>query len=250
MSPLFLRFRPLASFFLSLGLGLLVFILALPPTAVAQQAAPPFFAKVKGVTERNSLVVVDEQGNARQVVLAFLSIPFGDQPYSTRARAVLQAQLTDRRVSVRPIGEPHEGYVLGLVYVGDENFNLDFLSRGHSWLDPMQVANPTWLTVQQRARSDGRGLYADPRAIHPQQWQSEEKTVSLVSRALDSVNEQQSVSSRIRSTFVGHRTRREFVPFSCVASWKQWPQRELVPLLTVAGAEDSGFKRINCPTDK
>lgn len=214
-------------------------------------AAPPFFGQVVSVTESNSLVISRDSGDRVQVVLAFLSIPLGDQPYADRAHRILRAQLLGRRVSVRPLGSGDPRYILGLVYVGDQSFNLDFLSRGHAWVDYHQVSHPAWLGAQNRAKTLGLGLYADPAAKHPREWATDMTEVSRLLSATDSMSSDADFAAALLSIFVGNRTTREFVSMHCFALWSTWPTSDLVPHLTFAGAEDSGYSQIPCePPDR
>lgn len=226
-------------------LGLLS-LLFFPPFVLAGEQAPPFFGTVVEVSKANSLMVKQAGGDITQVTLAFLSIPIGNQPYASRAHQILKAQLLNRRVSVRPIGSPDAAYLVGLVYVGNENFNLDFLRRGHAWVDYFQVSHPSWLTTQQRARAEKRGLYADPEATHPLEWQRQMIKATRVSELAREIAADTTNTAKIRKTFVGHRKDKIYVPFDCIETWATWSQVQRVPLLTVAGAEDSGFRFQAC----
>jgi len=229
-------------------LGLLSLLLLNPPYSVAKagEQAPPFYGTVVEISRANSLMVKQEGGEFTQVTLAFLSIPVGNQPYAHRAHQILEAQLLNRRVSIRPIGAPDSPYTLGLVYVGNENFNLDFLRRGHAWVDYFQVSHPTWLTTQQRARAEKRGLYADPEATHPLEWQRQMVKATRVAHLAKEIAADTTYTDMMRKTFVGHRKDKIYVPFDCIETWATWSQIERVPLLTVAGAEDSGFRFQAC----
>lgn len=229
------------------GLLFLTFLLSAHLHA-QEDAAPPFFAKVLAVTAANSLIVQPEGGERTQVVLAFLSIPVGEQPYSKRAHAILRAQLLNRRVSVRPIGEPNDDYVLGIVYVGKENFNLDFLSRGHAWVDHFQMSHPAWMSAQQAARAAGRGLYADPQAMHPLDWVSEMKKAKVVVGMTETMKNDPAIQDMFDRTFVGHRGEKVFVSTRCLGLWATWPRAALVAFTTTAGAEDNGYRQVPCPS--
>ena len=87
---------------------------------------------VEGITPSNSLVTVDQQGVRRQLVLAYLSIPAGRQPYADRAAKVLRAQLVGQQIDVRPVGRQGQDYVSALVYVGSNNFNDISFGSNHT----------------------------------------------------------------------------------------------------------------------
>ncbi|MEI2421005.1 hypothetical protein V6O07_12090, partial [Arthrospira platensis SPKY2] len=58
-----------------------------PAFVAAAESSAPFFARVVGVTPSNSLLI-ETGGKPTQLVLAFISIPIGRQPYADEAHAV------------------------------------------------------------------------------------------------------------------------------------------------------------------
>lgn len=222
--------------------------LLIPPLCVADEhtSPPPFFAKVAGITASNSLIVRKDGDEHVQVVLAFLSIPTTEQPYGMRAAQILRAQLVGRRISVRPIGEPKADYVLGLVYVGDNNFNLDFLKRGHAWLDFFQVSHPAWKAAQASARASRIGLYADPHATHPIVWKNQYDNAVRLNRMTSEMADDPDLNSILDNTFIGNRDEQIFVPSSCIRVWSTWPRLSWVPITTLAGAAADGFRQVDC----
>lgn len=225
-------------------------VLTIPIDTIAEAdehtPPPPFFAKVEEITRSNSLIVVPDGGSRTQVVLAFLTIPMLNQPYGARAHDILKAQLLNRRVSVRPIGKPLDDYVLGLVYVRDNNFNLDFLQRGHAWLDVYQINHKAWRAAQAAARASGRGLYADPHAMHPLQWKTELDNAKRVHAIAAEAQQSGSFDKTINSTFVANRTDKTYVSTTCIKVWTQWPRRDWLPMTTEKGASANGYTRADC----
>lgn len=215
------------------------------PLALAENA--PFFGTVKGVTRANGLVIDVDGAGMQQVVLAFLSVPYGDMPYADRAAQILNAQLAGRHVSVRPIGEAQSEYVNGIVYVGKHNFNLDFLKRGHAWLDYYQVSHPAWQRAAQLAKEAGVGLHADPHAVHPLAYKIEMAKAENVRAMTDAVTNAPNIDQIMNKTYVGHRSSKTFVLTNCVHLWASWPRAEHILFLTVPGAEDNGYQLVDCP---
>jgi hypothetical protein len=213
-------------------------------------APQPFFAKVLSITSANSLIVQSDADERRQVVLAFLTIPVGTQPYAKRAHQVLSAQLLGRRVSIRPIGDPHDDFTLGIVYVGSENFNLDFLARGHAWVDYYQVSHPSWLAAQRAAREGKRGLYIDPDAIHPLDWSIDFRKAQTLVGVTEIMRTDAAFPDLLNKTFVGNRKQKIFVSMNCIGTWSAWPRATLVPFTTKAGAEDNDYSYEDCPKPK
>ena len=161
---------------------------------------------VEGITPSNSLVTVDQQGVRRQLVLAYLSIPAGRQPYADRAAKVLRAQLVGQQINVRPVGRQGQDYVSALVYVGSNNFNEDFLRRGHAWVNPLANPPPQWRRIEAAARATRAGLWATPNPVHPVDWETSQKQAINVRGTLDRIANDEEAQKRMRSTFVGSRS--------------------------------------------
>jgi len=210
--------------------------------ASSQTGAP---WRVESVTSSNSLVTVDSQGVRKQLILAYLSIPSGRQPYADRAAQVLRAQLVGQQVNVRPVGRQGQDYVSALVYVGSNNFNEDFLRRGHAWVNPMQDPPPQWRRIEAAARATRSGLWATANPVHPIDWETSQKQAVNVRGTLDRIANDEAAQKRMRSTFVGSRSAKVYYPFSC-APWLELGNRDVVVFTTARGAQASGFRAIPC----
>lgn len=211
-----------------------------------QPAAPPFFATVTGVTSANSLLVSSPDGQTLQVTLAFVAIPAPPQPFGIEANELLRAELLQRRVSIRPVGQPTDSHVSALVYRGTANINLSLLESGYAWVDFAQPVHPQWNVSQHRAMSAGRGLFADEDATHPRLWRQELDEANVVLSAAQRMLQDESLPDLLSRTYIGHRDLDIFVQTSCVGVWAQWPVSRRVPLTSRRGAQASGYDFREC----
>jgi endonuclease YncB( thermonuclease family) len=223
---------------------LLLFGLALVASAAHAQTA--LLGRVVGVTPGNSLLVQLEDGARVQAVLAYLAIPRDDQPYASRAHAVLRAQLLDQPVNVRPVGVQGTGYVRALLYVRGQNFNEDFLRRGHAWANPLDSPPGTWYGLQAAAQADGVGLWAAAEApVHPVEWGTvrgdAEGFLSGQGRIARQVTPEQ-----WRRVLIGDRRTKRYLPFGCRA-WTEIPQAEVAVFVSPKAAASEGFRPSPCP---
>lgn len=210
--------------------------------AVAQQGG---LWKVESVTARNSLLVRDPQGTLHQVLLAYLSIPAGAQPYADRAAAVLRAQLVGQQVNLRPVGPQGVGYISALVYVKGNNFNEDFLRRGHAWVNPLQRPPPQWKRIQLAAQTTKAGLWATPNPIHPADFEHELESAGAARDTLESMSADPSIVARMKKTYVGRRDTRVYYPYPCTP-WFEIADKDLVIFTSLNSAQQSGFKAQPC----
>jgi len=201
--------------------------------------------RVESITSSNSLVARDSQGLRRQIILAYLSIPSGRQPYADRAADVLRAQLVGQQVNVRPVGRQGKDFVSALVYVGSNNFNEDFLRRGHAWVNPLQDPPPQWRRVEAAARATRAGLWASPDPVHPVDWETSQRQAVGVRGTLDRLAADEPAHARMKNTFIGSRSAKVYYPFSC-APWMDLANRDVVVFTTSRGAKASGFRAVPC----
>jgi hypothetical protein len=222
----------------------LALLAALLPAAAANGQVATIW-RVESISAANSLICLDEHGARRQVVLAYLSIPAGRQPYSDRAAEVLRSQLVGRDVNIRPVGPQGAGYVSALVYVGSNNFNQDFLRRGHAWLNHLQDPPSPWRRVEAAARTAQAGLWATPDPIHPIDWETSQRQARGARGTLDRLAADEPAQQRMLATFVGSRTAKVYYPFKC-APWLDLDNRDIVVFTSARGAQSAGFRAVPC----
>jgi len=214
------------------------------PMALANGQASTIW-RVEAVSPRNSLICVDDDGARRQVVLAYLSIPAGSQPYADRAAQVLRAQLVGKDVNVRPVGRQADGYVSALVYVGTHNFNHDFLRRGHAWLNHLQQPPSQWRKIEAAAREERAGLWATVDPVHPIDWEASQRQARDGRGTLDRMAADKDAQQRVRATFVGSRSAKTYYPFDC-APWLELDNRDIVIFTSARGAQAAGYRAVSC----
>lgn len=227
-----------------LGLrGVALVALCLAAMGVSSSAAGLW--RVVSVTPSNSLIVADPQGERSQVVLAYLSMPSGRQPYADRAAAVLRAQLVGRDVNLRPVGRQGDAYTSALLYVNGNNFNEDFLRRGHAWVNHLQNPPAQWRRIERAAQATGAGLWATERPVHPIDWDIAENSADRLVRGLDQVAADKQAHARMYKTFVANRSTKLYYPFGC-PRWMQIPNRDIVIFTSAPSAQSEGYRAGAC----
>lgn len=201
--------------------------------------------RVVSVTPSNSLIVADPTGERSQVVLAYLSIPSGRQPYADRAAAVLRAQLVGRDVNLRPVGRQGDAYTSALLYVNGNNFNEDFLRRGHAWVNHLQNPPSQWRRIERAAQATRAGLWATEQPVHPIDWDIAESSADRLVRGLDQVAADKQAHVRMYKTFVANRSTKLYYPFGC-PRWMQIPNRDIVIFTSAPSAQSEGYRPGAC----
>src|SRR5260221_14155880 len=99
-------------------------ILLLPLAALAQRATT-LTGKVVGVTDGDTITVLDAEKHQHKVRLEGIDAPESGQPFGTQAKKALSDKVFGKEVSVKETGKDKYGRTLGHVYVGKQNINRE-----------------------------------------------------------------------------------------------------------------------------
>ena len=144
--------------------------------AVPVGAAPVFSARVSKVVDGDSLEV-KRAGHTIKLRLWGIDAPEMRQSYGKQAKARLAVMVNGRRIEVR--GKDIDAYhrLVALVWVDGQLVNEEMVRQGAAWVYRHycreQICD-NWQSLQDDARSAGRGLWADGKAIPP--WQERRMT--------------------------------------------------------------------------
>lgn len=140
-------------------------------TAVAalKYARAPFTGQCVGVGDDETLQV-KRDGHTVKIRLHGVDRPEKAQPYGQKARQFATNLVYRKTVRVYPAVVDSQGRTAAWVFQGNNCVNRDLISTGWAWYDK-QTTNETKLaTLEEEARTAGRGLWADCCAIAPWEW--------------------------------------------------------------------------------
>ena len=143
-------------------------LLAILPALV--QAAPRAMrATVTYVVDGDSVWVKPERGGApRPVRLRGIDAPEICQAHGRAARDALAAKVLSRPVTLRLHGRDAYQRLLGeLATPSIQDVGAWMVSQGHAWSPRYRGRDGAYARQQDRARSQGRGLWAEGRAMEP-----------------------------------------------------------------------------------
>ena len=139
-------------------------------------AAHAFAGKVIGVSDGDTLTVLDRQQPVR-VRLAGIDAPEIGQPFARRAKSSL-SELAYGKVA---LVDAHErdvyGRVLGRVRVGGVDLNAEQVRRGYAWVFRRFTHDPKLIALEDDARAARRGLWAGGAPIPPWTWRDRHSKV-------------------------------------------------------------------------
>lgn len=146
-----------------LRLGLL--LLAALPLAVKADTLAGY---VIAVTDGDTIRVIDARKQQHRVRLFGIDAPESHQAFGSRARQCLADLAFQKNVTVIYTENDRYGRILGTVFVGRQNLNLELVKAGMAWHYVYYAKNMTALAeAEKEARQHRRGLWADAQPVPP-----------------------------------------------------------------------------------
>lgn len=155
---------------LTARLSLLLLLTVLAHAAAAAQIT----GRVVGITDGDTLTVLDEGRQQTKVRLAEIDTPESRQPYGSRAKQALSNLVFGKDVLLVTQGTDRYGRTIGRVYIGTTDVNAEMVRQGAAWVYRNYSRDPALLPLEQAAREERRGLWALPEAdrLPPWEWRA------------------------------------------------------------------------------
>lgn len=146
-------------------------VLVLCFTSIANAAT--LVGKVVGVTDGDTITVLDATKTQYKIRLAGIDAPEKKQPFGNASKKSLSDLVFDKVVSVEYQKEDRYGRIVGKVLVGGVDANLTQVKRGMAWFykkyqneQPLQV-RLDYLHAHEAAEISRVGLWADNEVVAP-----------------------------------------------------------------------------------
>ena len=156
------------------GLQLVIFLIAtaLAPMTRAEQLA----GIVIGVTDGDTVTLLDEDHQQHKIRLAGIDAPEKKQPYGQQAKASLSRMAFGHSVTIDWKKRDKYGRIIGKIMLGNQDINLKQVRFGLAWWY-RQYANEqspedgiAYETAETAAKQEHLGLWRDESPISPSSW--------------------------------------------------------------------------------
>jgi endonuclease YncB( thermonuclease family) len=141
--------------------------------ASAQEALPVLLGTVTKVVDGDTIDVQLSSGPIR-VRLHGVDTPEKGQPWGKESAAALTGLLMGKEVDIEPFSQDRYDRMIGIIYLGDLNVNLELVKRGHAWAyrQYMRKADSALCINEAAARTAKKGLWALPASerVAPWEW--------------------------------------------------------------------------------
>jgi micrococcal nuclease len=133
-------------------------------TAFTAQAEP-FTAKVIGVSDGDTLTVLDTRGDTGPqsvtVRLQGIDAPEGKQGYGKRSKAALSGMVFGQVVTISSKGRDRYGRTIADIHAGETWVNLAMVRNGFAWHYKKHSTDSRLAEAEEIARESRVGLWAD-----------------------------------------------------------------------------------------
>lgn len=146
----------------------LLCIAFLPLFAVAQE----HIGRVVGVSDGDTVTILDDQKQQIKVRLAEIDTPESAQPYGTRAKQELSQLVYGKTVIVKVQDTDRYGRKVGRVYMDDIDINAEMVRLGAAWVYRKYASDQALYVLEKWARQNRVGLWSLPEAqkVPPWEW--------------------------------------------------------------------------------
>ena len=138
--------------------------------------------RVVGVSDGDTITVLDASKAQHIVRLGGIDAPERKQPFGSAAKEVLSSVVFDRRVEARCWKRDRYGREICSVFVGTRDVGLAMIRDGYAWhykaFEQEQSADDraAYARTEADARSARRGLWRDAAPVPPWDWRKERRT--------------------------------------------------------------------------
>lgn len=161
------------------SLSLVLLVLSL---VSAQCNAGVILGKVVGISDGDTIKVLDSALNEYKIRLAGIDAPEKTQPFGEVSKRSLSSMLYGKQVHVEWSKEDKYKRIVGKVLINGADANLMQINRGLAWhykmysneQSPSDAAE--YAIAENAARNEGLGLWSDASAIAPWDWRKQKKT--------------------------------------------------------------------------
>jgi endonuclease YncB( thermonuclease family) len=135
-----------------------------------------FDAKVVGVKDGDTIVVLLD-GNVQETIrLAHVDCPEKKQAFGMRAKQFASDFCFGKTVKiVETARRDRSGRMIASVYVNNQCLNQALVSNGLAWHFKKYSKDMSYDVLEQKARASKIGLWSDPNPIAPWDWRKSKK---------------------------------------------------------------------------
>ena len=137
--------------------------------------AGEFRGKVVGVTDGDTITVLDAEQVQHKIRLQGIDAPERKQAFGTKSKELLTEKIAGHEVLIEWKEKDRYGRILGEVMLERRHINLEMVQEGMAWHYLQYSKSKELERAELQARQAGRGLWADKGPVPPWEFRKAEK---------------------------------------------------------------------------
>lgn len=203
----------------------------------------PIIGKVVGVSDGDTITVLDDQKRQHKIRLEGTDAPESNQDFGSRAKQSLSDLVFGKTVTVASSKKDRYGRTLGKVTLDGKNVNLEQVNRGMAWFYRQYAKElsgndaATYEQTEARARQEKRGLWVDPSPTPPWDFRRGKTAKAPGAKPMAAAT----------GPIIGNRNSKIYHLANC-PDYNKVSEKNRVPFKTEAEAHAAGYRKArNCP---
>jgi endonuclease YncB( thermonuclease family) len=156
----------------------LIFILFLFPLISCQSDSISSLpsGKVVAIADGDTFTLLSKENKQIKIRLYGIDTPERKQPYGTAARQYLSELIFGQQVKYEVLDIDRYQRTIAIVFTADKkNVNEEMIKAGYAWHYKQYDQNPEWTRLEQIARKNRSGLWADANPSPPWEWRKKSR---------------------------------------------------------------------------
>jgi endonuclease YncB( thermonuclease family) len=212
-------------------------------TATAQHPQQAITGKVVGVSDGDTITVLDANKRQHKIRLVGIDAPESSQAFGSRSKQSLSDLVFGKTVTVTSWEKDRYGRTLGTVTLDGKDINLEQVERGMAWFYRQYAKaiqpedSKTCEQAERAAREEKIGLWADASPVPPWDFTRGKTTKAPGAKPLTPAT----------GPIVGNRNSKIYHLPNC-PDYSKVSEKNRVPFKTEAEAQAAGYRKArNCP---
>lgn len=139
--------------------------------------------RVVKVTDGDTITVLDTDEVQHKIRLEGIDSPESKQAFGTKAKEALGDKVFGKEVLIRWEERDRYKRILGSVYLGERNINLEMVRDGFAWHFKQYSKSKELADTEVEARESHRGLWADKAPVPPWEFRKQQREKSRSKKA-------------------------------------------------------------------
>ena len=144
-------------------------------TIFGQRIVATFPAKVVGISDGDTIKVLNSENQQIKVRLASIDTPEAKQAFGNVAKTATGQLCHEQQVTVHETGKDRWKRTIAFVVVDGVNVNAELIKRGLAWHYREYSKDAALQHLEDTARHNRTGLWRDAEPVAPWEWRKQSK---------------------------------------------------------------------------